>query len=152
MGPRADPLALRLPATAASVRELRAHVRDWLGAIGAGNGDVIDLQLACSEVLTLVLEQSPTPVALVVDVDAAIDEETVTVAIREYGLCHSSGVDLLAGEGFGPELILAMVDDFVVESHADGRTIVLVRRLRTPRNGEGGHEARPPSRDGRCEF
>jgi anti-sigma regulatory factor (Ser/Thr protein kinase) len=125
----ADPLALRLPATAASVPELRAHVRDWLGALGATDVDVLDIQLACSEALTLVLEQAPTPVALVVAVDAAIKGETVTVAIREYGLCRSCGVDLLTGEGFGPELILAMVDDLAVEAHADGRTIVLVRRL-----------------------
>jgi anti-sigma regulatory factor (Ser/Thr protein kinase) len=131
------------------VPELRAHVRDWLDGMGAGRGDVLDLLLACSEALTLVLEQASTPVALVVDVEAALREETVTVAIREYGLCRAD-VDLLEGEGFGPQLILAMVDDFVVEPHVDGRTIVLVRRLRI-RNAEGGHEARPPSGSGRCE-
>ena len=59
----------RLPATPVSVATFRAKLRAWLEARSVHPGEIFDIVLACSECLTLVIEQRPRQVALIVDVE-----------------------------------------------------------------------------------
>src|SRR5439155_8118066 len=107
-------LRVRLLAPAVSVSTLRGCIRAWLSELGASAEDILDLQLACSEALTMVVEQAATPVALVVDVDGTFAGETATITIREYGLCRDGDAAREGHETLGLALIRAMVDVFDV--------------------------------------
>jgi anti-sigma regulatory factor (Ser/Thr protein kinase) len=120
-------LRLRLRATPASASTLRAELRIWLWGLGASADEILDLQLACSEAVTMVIEQAATPVALIVDIEGKLEDAMVNVTIRDYGLCRQANRD--GPETFSVALIQAVVDVFEVRAHADGRTIVLGRRL-----------------------
>jgi anti-sigma regulatory factor (Ser/Thr protein kinase) len=126
-------LAFRLRASASSISVLRADVRAWLSEVGASTDEILDLQLACSEVLTMMIEQASTPVALIVDVHGTFERGTVTITIREYGLCRDAGVDEARPDHqtLGLTLIHALVDVFDVQAQTDGRTIVLERRVQS---------------------
>src|SRR5436190_15985614 len=78
----------RLPATAASIGKLRAQLRAWLEARSVPRGEIFDIVLACSECLTLVIEQRPRQVALIVDVEGTINAEELILTTRDYGLWH----------------------------------------------------------------
>ena len=121
-------LRLRLQATPTSLGLFRRALRDWLQQLGLEPGDVFDVVLACSECLTLVTEDRPRQVALVVDVAGAFDGERVVVTVCDYRLWHESHV-LEQEEPFGLSLIRALMDSVELERHPDGQTITLVRCL-----------------------
>src|SRR6476659_9696126 len=85
---RDDPgsFRLRLRATPSSLALFREALRDWLLRLELENGDVFDVVLACSEALTLVVEDRPRQVALVVEVVGAFDGDRIVVTTRDYGL------------------------------------------------------------------
>jgi anti-sigma regulatory factor (Ser/Thr protein kinase) len=122
-------LRLRLQAAPASFGPFREALRDWLQQLGLDPGDVFDIVLACSESLTLVTEDRPRQVALVVDVVGTFDGEWIAVKIRDYGLWHESHA-LDREEPLGLSLMRALMDSVELERHPDGQTITLVRRLR----------------------
>ena len=122
-------LRLRLQATPTSLGLCREAMRDWLQQLGFEPCDVFDVVLACSECLTLVTEDRPRQVALVIDVAGAFDGERVVVTVRDYGLWHESHA-LEQEEPFGLSLIRALMDSVELERHPDGQTITLVRCLR----------------------
>ena len=121
-------LGLRLQATPISVGVFREALRDWLQQLPLELGDVFDIVLACSESLTLVTEDRPRQVALVVEVIGTFDGEQVVLAVRDYGLWHESHA-LPREEPLGLSLIRALMDWVEVERHPDGQTITLVRLL-----------------------
>src|SRR5712692_1683747 len=88
----AETFHARLPATAVSIGTLRAQLRGWLEARSVHPGEIFDIVLACSECLTLVIEQRPRQVALIVDVEGTIDGEELTLTTRDYGLLDDSPV------------------------------------------------------------
>jgi anti-sigma regulatory factor (Ser/Thr protein kinase) len=131
--PEAKPtLRFRLRATPSSLSAVRAEVRSWLSELGASTDEILDVQLACSEVLSMVIEQATTPVALIIDVEGKLESDTVTITIREYGLCRAGGEESAGHQPLALALIQALVDVFDVQAHTDGRTIVLGRRLHPP--------------------
>src|SRR2546426_5568811 len=77
---------MRLPATPQSVGVFRAQFRAWLEDMCVHAGEVFDIVLASSESLNLVVEDRPRRVALVVDVEARLDGNQLTVTTRDYGL------------------------------------------------------------------
>jgi anti-sigma regulatory factor (Ser/Thr protein kinase) len=120
-------LQVRLRASPAAISRLRTELRAWLSDSGASGDETLDLQIACSEVLTMVIKDAA---ALVVDVQGWIRGGLVSVAIRDYGLCRDVNRIELDQEGtFGVALIQAVVDDLDIRWHADGRMTVLSRRL-----------------------
>jgi anti-sigma regulatory factor (Ser/Thr protein kinase) len=123
-------LDLLLPARPASVALLRAAVRDWLARLGATNDDVLDLQLACSEALALIVDRPRG--ALIVRLTGRLAGRSVTVSIRGHGLCSEAAWrrPLVDAQPLGLALIDALVDRFDVHRHADGRALVLSRELR----------------------
>jgi anti-sigma regulatory factor (Ser/Thr protein kinase) len=121
-------LRLRLQATLTSLGLFRETLRDWLQQLPLELGDVFDIVLACSESLTLVTEDRPRQVALVVEVVGSFDGEQVVLTVRDYGLWHESHA-LDREEPLGLSLMRALMDWVEVERHPDGQTITLVRRV-----------------------
>jgi anti-sigma regulatory factor (Ser/Thr protein kinase) len=118
---------LRLRATTAATSTLRTGLRGWLSDIGASTDESLDLQLACSEVLTMVVRDGA---GLVVDVEGWFQDGLVGVAIREHGLCRNvDRIELDQDGTFSVALIQAVVDDVDIRARPDGRTVVLSRRL-----------------------
>jgi anti-sigma regulatory factor (Ser/Thr protein kinase) len=130
---RDDPgsFRLRLRATPTSLAIFRDALRDWLQQLGIENGDVFDVVLACSESLTLVIEDRPRQVALVVDVVGAFDGDRIVVTTRDYGLWNETHA-LDQDEPLGLSLMRALMDSVHVERHPDGQTITMSRRARRP--------------------
>ena len=136
---RRDPravLRLRLRAAPAASSTVRAEVGRWLTGLGISWGDVLDLQLACSEAVTLVMDGSAGPAGLVLDVEGELDGSTATVSIRDYGLCCEDRPDREL-ETFGLALIQATVDELELRAYPGGLGAVLRRRVRFSRAGCG---------------
>ncbi len=123
-------LHLRLPARLPSAEILRTELADWLRTIEtAGGGTIFDLQLACSEVLTIMIGQPGERSALIVETDAAMADRTVTVTMREFGLCRQpSQAAGRLDQALGLSLIEAMTDTLDIQQHAAGRTFTLRRK------------------------
>jgi anti-sigma regulatory factor (Ser/Thr protein kinase) len=121
---------IRQRATPASIAIFRAQLRAWLEAASVHPGEVFDIVLACSECLSLVIEERQRQVALIVDVEGRIQTDELTVTTREYGLCHDSHTREQE-QSLSLSLMWALMDSVDLQRHGDGQTITLCRRLRT---------------------
>ena len=119
---------VRLHATPPSIGIFRAQLRAWLEERCVQTGEIFDIVLACSECLTLVIEQLPRQVALIVDVDGTIDAEELTLTTRDYGLWHDS-YGRPQENPLSLSLMRAFMDSVDLQRHSDGQTITLRRRL-----------------------
>lgn len=122
-------LNMRLPATADSLAVFRDGLRSWLEELTLHPAEIFDIVLASSESLTLVIEDRPRQVALVVEVNAVHDGETLVVTTRDYGLWHESHAED-RGEPLSLSLMRALMDSVELERHPDGQTIRLSRKVR----------------------
>jgi anti-sigma regulatory factor (Ser/Thr protein kinase) len=118
----------RLPATPPSIAMFRDQLRSWLEQRQVRASQVFDIVLACSESLTLVIEHGGRQVALVVDVEAAIDDGEVVLTTRDYGLWDESHAED-RDEPLGLALMRAFMDSVELERHADGQRITLRKRV-----------------------
>jgi anti-sigma regulatory factor (Ser/Thr protein kinase) len=128
-GDSASTFHVRLPAKPVSVGIFRAKLRAWLESTNVDPGEIFDIVLACSECLTLVIEERPRQVALIVDVEGTIEAEELTVTTRDYGLWHESPARAHE-DPLSLSLIRAFMDSVDLRRHCDGQTITLRRRLR----------------------
>ena len=122
-------LNMRLPATADSLAVFRDGLRGWLEELTLHPAEIFDVVLACSESLTLVIEERPKQVALVVDVNAVHEGDTLSVTTRDYGLWHESHTEERE-EPLSLSLMRSLMDSVELERHPDGQTIRLSRRVR----------------------
>jgi len=122
-------LRMRLPATAGSLAVFRDGLRGWLEELSLHPAEIFDVVLACSESLTLVIEERPRQVALVVDVNATLDGDALSVTTRDYGLWHESHAEE-CDEPLSLSLMRALMDSVSLQRHPDGQTIRLGRRVR----------------------
>jgi anti-sigma regulatory factor (Ser/Thr protein kinase) len=76
---------LQLRATPSSLLIFRDGLRGWLKSLELPPADIFDVVLACSESLTLVIEERLRRVALVVEVGAEFDGERLVVTTRDSG-------------------------------------------------------------------
>lgn len=125
---------LRLQATPTSLAVFRDGLREWLKSLYLPPADIFDVVLACSESLTLVIEESLRKVALVVEVYADFDGEQLIVKTRDYGLWDESHA-LDQEEPLSLSLMRALMDSVELERHPDGQTVTLTRRIRGVTNG-----------------
>ena len=120
---------VRLLAKPVSVGIFRTQLRTWLEATSVHPGEIFDIVLACSECLTLAIEERPRQVALIVDVEGTIEAEELTVTTRDYGLWHESPARAQENP-LSLSLMRAFMDSVDLRRHCDGQTITLRRRLR----------------------
>jgi len=125
----ASTLNMRLRATADSLVVFRDGLRGWLEDLTLAPAEIFDVVLACSESLTLVIEERPKQVALIVDVNAVHDGDTVSVTTRDYGLWHESHAEE-RDEPLSLSLMRALMDSVELVRHPDGQTIRLSRKVR----------------------
>jgi anti-sigma regulatory factor (Ser/Thr protein kinase) len=125
---------LRVPATPSSVGVLRSSLRGWLEQQNLEPGEIFDVVLACSESLTLVIDELPRQVALVLDVDGVLESDRLRITTRDYGLWQETGADDTE-EPLSVSLMRAFMDSVEFERHPDGRRIVLCKRV-TPGHGQ----------------
>ena len=118
----------RLPATPPSIALFREQLRSWLEQQHIAASQVFDIVLACSESLTLVIEEQPRQIALVVEVTGEIVGDRLVVTTRDYGLWHESHA-LPQEEPLSLSLMRALMDSVELERHPDGQTVTLVRHL-----------------------
>jgi anti-sigma regulatory factor (Ser/Thr protein kinase) len=125
-----DEFRLRLRATPTSLALFRDGLREWLQGLSLDPAALFDVVLAASECLTLVIDERPRQVALVVEVTAGMVGDRLIVVARDYGLWHESHAEERA-EPLGLSLMRALMDSVELERHPDGQTITLARRVRT---------------------
>jgi anti-sigma regulatory factor (Ser/Thr protein kinase) len=118
----------RLPATPPSIALFRDQLRSWLEQRHVLASQVFDIVLACSESLTLVIEHGGKQVALVVDVEAAIEDGEVVLTTRDYGLWDETHAEERE-EPLGLALMRAFMDSVDLERHADGQRVTLRKRI-----------------------
>jgi anti-sigma regulatory factor (Ser/Thr protein kinase) len=129
---------LRLPATPSSLAIFRDAVREWLLPLPLPPPDIFDIVLACSESLTLVVEERRRRVALVIEVTGDFDGDRVVVTVRDYGLWQETR-QVEQHEHLSLSLMRALMDSVEHEQHHDGQTVTLVRRVG---HGASGQNAR----------
>jgi anti-sigma regulatory factor (Ser/Thr protein kinase) len=129
-----DAFRARLPATPPSIGIVREQLRRWLEQVHVNGGQIFDILLACSESLTLVIEEQPRRVALVVEVEATLEDGHVVLVTRDYGLWHETHVRDRE-EPLGLALMRALMDSVELERHRDGHRITLRKRVSIA-NGE----------------
>lgn len=121
-------LHFRLPATAPSATIFRTELAAWLRTLGTANAIIFDLQLACAEVFTIVIGRPGRRSALVIDSDATVTGKTITITMREFGLCQQAGhPPATRGHALSLSLIEAMTDTLDIHDHTHGRTFTLRR-------------------------
>jgi anti-sigma regulatory factor (Ser/Thr protein kinase) len=123
-------LHLRLPATTPSAAVLRTALADWLHTTRAAGATIFDLQLACTEVLTITVAPPGHRSALVIEIEATVTDNTVTVTMREFGLCQPPNhTQPTLDQALSLTLIEAMTDSLDIHQHTHGRTFTLQRAI-----------------------
>ncbi len=123
-----DVFRARLQATPASIGIFREQLRRWLEQVHVSAAQMLDIVLACSESLTLVIEDQPRRVALVVDVEAKLEDGDLVLTTRDYGLWHETRAHERE-EPLGVLLMRALMDSVEFERHGDGQRITLRKRV-----------------------
>jgi anti-sigma regulatory factor (Ser/Thr protein kinase) len=121
-----DDFRMRVRATPTALGPFRDSLRKWLGQFPLNPAAAFDVVLACSECLTLVIEDRPRQVALVVEVRAGFEGDRIVVVARDYGLWHESHAEPCE-EPLALSLMRALMDSVEWERHPDGQTITLAR-------------------------
>ena len=124
---RADgSLALRLPAEARMLVQVRGAVRRWLRESGIGDDDTAEILVACGEACANAVQHAYSdanaPGSLAVD--ARIVDGTLELSVRDHGRWRAP-VD--RGGGWGLQLMQGLMDDVDVEQGPSGTTVHLRR-------------------------
>jgi GAF domain-containing protein/anti-sigma regulatory factor (Ser/Thr protein kinase) len=128
---RIPPLGPRLQTTWAaspdSLAPVRALLRRWLRAHGAGDSEIYDITVACQEACANAIEHAYGPGRADFTVDGEVVDGQVRLHVRDRGRWRAP-----RGEhrGRGLSLMRALMDDVEVGENEDGGTDVrLARRL-----------------------
>jgi anti-sigma regulatory factor (Ser/Thr protein kinase) len=122
-------IRLRLTLTSPSASILRTELADWLRHLGTAGSTIFDLQLACTEVLTIMIGQPGHRSALVMELEGTMTDKTITVTMRECGLCRQPGhPPATLDQELSLNLIEAMTDTLEINANTQGRTFTLQRR------------------------
>ncbi|BBZ43084.1 SpoIIE family protein phosphatase [Mycobacterium parmense] len=127
------PLHLALDATIHTAREVRAHIRDWLTAVGADSDDICDVVHAISEFVENAVEHGyadETSGGIVVEASLAGDGNLYASVIDQgQWKDHREGE---RGRGRGLAMAEALVTHAQVTHDPAGTTASVVHRLTRP--------------------
>ena len=91
---------LRLPADPTRLSVLRRRLEDFLTAHGVPETDIFDLTVAVSEAAANAIEHPVDPAEPVITIEASLDDDAVTVTVRDTGSWRPSGRPGSAGAGW----------------------------------------------------
>jgi signal transduction histidine kinase/DNA-binding response OmpR family regulator len=116
--------ALQLPADPTRLSVLRRRLEDFLTAHAVPEHDVFDLTVAVSEAAANAIEHPIAPSRPVIVVEASVEDDAVTVTVRDTGRWRPAGTAGLRGRGLA--LIGALSELSVARSESG--TAVRLRR------------------------
>jgi GAF domain-containing protein/anti-sigma regulatory factor (Ser/Thr protein kinase) len=122
-GPR---LHVAVPARPAELAGFRRLLRRWLAEMGATEHEIEALTLASNEACANAMEHAYGPEDAKVEATADLEEDTVTITIRDHGRWRSPRGD---NRGRGLVLMNAYVDSVELARHEDGTVVRLTQRL-----------------------
>ena len=120
-------LSLRFPAEPGALAPMRASLRSWLAAGGAGEEEIFDVLVAVNEACTNAVEHPVDPSRSEVTVDAAVADGEISIVVGDSGRWRSErGAD---GRNLGLGFMRALMERVDVTRSGDGTTVRLRRRL-----------------------
>jgi anti-sigma regulatory factor (Ser/Thr protein kinase) len=126
LDPVGDRLSLRIAADPSKLASVRRNVTRWLTGHDVPTDVAADIVLASSEACANAIEHAYGPAEGSVDLDAAIDDEVVTVVVTDAGTWRESRS---RGRGRGLPLIEACMDRFEVTKGPVGTELRMERRI-----------------------
>lgn len=126
----ASSLQLRLQARPDSAHLLRQRLYLWLDELGAGNDEIFDVSVACTEAFANAIEHPRDPRADVIEVEGILSGRTITVTVRDDGSWGQTREREEGGYGF--PLMRHHMDTVEVHSEREGTTITMQRQLAQP--------------------
>jgi anti-sigma regulatory factor (Ser/Thr protein kinase) len=124
--PIAPEMQMRFAAVPPVLAKVRQVLRRWLNAQGALPEDIAALTLACGEACANAIEHAYSAVPASFEVDAAVADGVVTLAVRDAGRWRSPRE---GDRGRGLQMIEATVDEFDIRSTDTGTEVLMRRRL-----------------------
>jgi len=121
-----DPFVARLPCEVSQLAALRHELAGWLAAADLPDRIRSSVTLATHEAAASAIEHA-APCEWV-DVHAGIEEETVTVAVRDTGVWKHARLDDERGRGL--IMIKALVPRVEIITEPDGTTVRMISPLR----------------------
>jgi anti-sigma regulatory factor (Ser/Thr protein kinase) len=115
----------RLPAESPSIPLVRHRLRALLTDAEVDEDQVYDLLLAACESVTNAIEHAQHPLEPYVDVSVAITDETVELAVRDYGQWRERSSSLDRGRG---STLISMVGEVTATPGPEGTTVVIRSR------------------------
>jgi anti-sigma regulatory factor (Ser/Thr protein kinase) len=129
-----DRLHLELPAEPKALKSLRSTLGRWLEEAGAGSDESQEIQLACHEACSNVIEHAYRFGEAPLEVEAWLEDGDITLAIRDSGDWRAPR-ETDRGRGLG--LMEALMDRVEIVPGETGTTVEMHRRLGRHRNGDG---------------
>jgi PAS domain S-box-containing protein len=125
----AGPLRLELPADPDQLSSMRRQLMRWLRARGVEDGDVDAIQIACHEACSNAVEHGCGFGPGTVTVDAALDNGTIQIEVRDGGHWVERPDGPLPFRGHGLPLMEALMDSVEVVSGDEGTSVRLARKV-----------------------
>jgi DNA-binding response OmpR family regulator/anti-sigma regulatory factor (Ser/Thr protein kinase) len=117
---------LRLPSDPTRLSVLRRRLDDFLTAHEVPEGDVFDLTVAVSEAAANAIEHPIDPAEPFITVEASLDEEAVTVTVRDSGTWRPSSGPGFRGRGLA---LIGALSEMSLARSEEGTSVTLRRPL-----------------------
>jgi signal transduction histidine kinase/DNA-binding response OmpR family regulator len=117
---------LRLPADPTKLSVLRRRLDDFLAAHEVPENDVFDLTVAVSEAVANAIEHPIDPREPVVTVEACLEDDAVTITVRDTGSWRPSTSAGFRGRGLA---LIGALSELSVERSDSGTSVTLRRPL-----------------------
>jgi len=129
-------LCVRVPAEPASLRVVRAHLRQWFDSAGIGADTAADLLLAVGEAASNAAEhahdraenKNKNKNKVVLTVTAAATAEGVRMAVCDDG-CWKPPPESPGNRGHGLRVIAALVDTVELSTTESGTTVEMIKEF-----------------------
>ena len=123
------------PAKPATVAQLRRVLRRWLTENGADQAESIDVLIAAGEACTNAVQHAYDASEGVVELDARIHDNEVTVIITDHGKWRPAVPTSLDESGRGLSLMRGIMDAVDIDADEEGTEVRMRRRLKAVGSG-----------------